>query len=110
MRDMKHRLCEGDTKYLISNYWFVNWQKFVEYDPTTAQVPYSNKYVKYNLNRANKPKKIKQGERGYYMDEYEPYEIVADNEYKKIRGPGPIENRNLCQFDARNKVVLLAGS
>ena len=106
IRDMKERLCVGDTKYLVSNAWFVNWQKFVEYDPTTTTVPYSNKHLKHST-KAIKPKHIKQGERGYYMDEYEPYDVAADNEYRKTRGPGPIENRNLCQFDARNKVQVI---
>ena len=104
IRDQKERLCEGDIKYLVSNNWFVNWQRFVEYDPTTKKVPYSKKKTQYYGRKPLKPKKQKQGERGYYMEEYEAYDLAADNEYRKARGPGPIENRELWQTDARNKV------
>ena len=104
LRGMREKLKEGDMKYLLANEWWVSWQRFVTYDPTSTHVPYSNKHSKHNFYKLHKSKKAKHTDRGYCLDEYEPYEIPEDNEERRYKGPGHIENRYLCQLDARNKV------
>ena len=105
VREMREKLKEGTIKYLIAEPWFTSWQKFVEYDPKSTLVPYSNKHSKHHVNKFSKPKKSKQIDKSYYQEEYDHYEIPADNEIRKNRGPGPIDNKILCQDDARNKVI-----
>ena len=104
VREMREKLKEGTIKYIIACPWFTSWQHFVEYDPRSTLVPYSNKHSKHHFKSA-KPKRSKQMEKNYYQEEYEHYDVTADNELRKYRGPGPIENKILCQYDARNKVT-----
>ncbi|KAI6646793.1 Ubiquitin carboxyl-terminal hydrolase 32-like [Oopsacas minuta] len=101
IREMREKILEGNVKYIISKYWYTNWQKFVEYDPKTTKVPYSNKHSKHS--HKHRAKRSKQTDKSYNLEDYEPYEVPADNDQRKLRGPGPIDNKGLCQFDARNK-------
>eukprot|EP00800_Vazella_pourtalesii_P019812 TRINITY_DN687_c0_g1_i4.p1 TRINITY_DN687_c0_g1~~TRINITY_DN687_c0_g1_i4.p1 ORF type:complete len:1290 (+),score=322.70 TRINITY_DN687_c0_g1_i4:294-4163(+) len=103
VREMREKLQEGTIKYLIANPWFNSWQDFVEYDPRSTLVRYSNKHSKHHVNKPSKQKRNKQTDNTYYQEEYEQYEVAADNEVRKYHGPGPINNKILCQYDARNK-------
>ena len=105
VREMREKLQEGTIKYLIANPWFNSWQDFVEYDPRSTLVRYSNKHSKHHVNKPSKQKRNKQTDNTYYQEEYEQYEVAADNEMRKYHGPGPINNKILCQYDARNKVT-----